>query len=315
MRVLVTGAAGFIGSNLCDRLLGDGHAVLGLDNFNAFYDPAIKEQNISSARAHPKFELVRADITDRGILDGIFEHFRPDRVIHLAAWAGVRPSIENPSIYQEVNLGGTTNLLECCRNYGVRHFVFASSSSVYGDRDQVPFRETDDVGQPISPYAATKRAGELLCYTWHHLFGLNTHCLRFFTVYGPRQRPEMAIHLFTDRIERGEPITIFGDGSSSRDYTYIDDIVDGVVASLERCEGYGIFNLGESKTTRLDELVGLIGDALGKTPIIERQPNQPGDVARTFADVSRARSELAYDPQVDMPEGIRRFVEWYRSHR
>ena len=313
MRILLTGAAGFIGSNLCDRLLNDGHEVLGIDNFNDFYDPQLKERNLRQALTHSSFELGRGDITDPIFLEQAFEGFSPERIIHLAAWAGVRPSIENPAIYQAVNLGGTTQLLECCRKFGVKHLVFASSSSVYGDRDQVPFKETDDVGHPISPYAATKRAGELLCYTWHHLFGLNAHCLRFFTVYGPRQRPEMAIHLFTDRIARGEKITVFGDGSSSRDYTYIDDIVDGVVASLERCEGYRIFNLGESKTTRLDELVTMIGHALQTEPIVENLPVQPGDVNRTFADVSRARAELNYNPHISMTEGIGRFVNWYRN--
>ncbi len=313
MRVLLTGAAGFIGSHVCDRLLKDGHDVLGFDNFNAFYDPQIKDRNLASALEKPRFELVRGDITDAKLVNDTFGSFQPDRIVHLAAWAGVRPSIENPLVYQQVNLGGTMNLLEACRTHGVEYFVFASSSSVYGDRDQVPFGEDDHVGQPVSPYAATKRAGELLCYTWHHLFGLNTHCLRFFTVYGPRQRPEMAIHLFTDRIAKGETITLFGDGTTSRDYTFVDDIVDGVVASLERCEGYRIYNLGESKTTRLDELVTLISDALGLEAIVEHLPTQPGDVTRTFADVSRARTELGYAPQVSMREGIARFVSWYRD--
>ena len=311
MRVLVTGAAGFIGSHTCDRLLAAGGAVLGLDNLNNFYDPARKTRNLASARGRPGFEFVHGDILDAALLDRVFTDFRPDRVVHLAAWAGVRPSIEQPRLYQKVNVEGTTNLLEACRAHGVDRFVFASSSSVYGDRTAVPFRETDNVDHPISPYAATKKAGELLCYTWHHLFGLHAHCLRFFTVYGPRQRPEMAIHKFTRLMAAGEPLTLFGDGSTSRDYTYVDDIVDGVVASVERVEGYRVYNLGESKTTTLGELVGHLSDALGVEPRLEHLPIQPGDVTRTFADVSRARAELGYDPQVGIAEGVRRFVEWF----
>ena len=311
MRVLVTGAAGFIGSHTCDRLLAAGSAVLGLDNLNNFYDPARKTRNLASARGRPGFEFVHGDILDAALLDRVFTDFRPERVVHLAAWAGVRPSIEQPRLYQKVNVEGTTNLLEACRAHGVDRFVFASSSSVYGDRTAVPFRETDNVDHPISPYAATKKAGELLCYTWHHLFGLHAHCLRFFTVYGPRQRPEMAIHKFTRLMAAGEPLTLFGDGSTSRDYTYVDDIVDGVVASVERVEGYRVYNLGESKTTTLGELVGHLSDALGVEPRLEHLPIQPGDVTRTFADVSRARAELGYDPQVGIAEGVRRFVEWF----
>ncbi len=315
MRVLVTGAAGFIGSSVTDRLLRDGHEILGLDNFNDFYDPAIKARNLAFAQAHPGFELVRGDILDAPLLASVFDRFRPERVVHLAAWAGVRPSIERPALYQKVNVEGTTNLLERCRLDGVERFVFASSSSVYGDREEVPFRETDRVDHPISPYAATKKAGELLCHTWHHLFGLNVDCLRFFTVYGPRQRPEMAIHKFTDAIAHGREVTLFGDGTSSRDYTYIDDIVDGVVASLETVEGYRVFNIGESKTVELGALVDLIGQAVGVAPRVVHLPTQPGDVTRTYADISRARARLGYDPKVGIEEGIRRFVDWYREGR
>jgi len=313
MRVLVTGAAGFIGSNLTDRLLAEGHQVLGIDNFNEFYDPKLKTRNLKSAKTHAELELVRGDILDRSLLERVFAAFKPERVVHLAAWAGVRPSIAKPAIYQQVNLEGTVNLLERCRHDSVRHFVFASSSSVYGDRREVPFSEEDAVSRPISPYAATKAAGELLCYTWHHLFAINVHCLRFFTVYGPRQRPEMAIHLFTRAIDAGEPITLFGDPASSRDYTYVDDIIDGVMASIERVNGYRIYNLGESKTVPLAHLVELIGEALGKKPIVRRAPAQPGDVSRTFADISRAREELGYDPHVKIEEGVRRFVAWFKS--
>lgn len=313
MRILLTGAAGFIGSNLADRLLDQGHSVLGLDNFNDFYDPAIKRANLARAQGHPRFELVEGDLLDAPLLERTFAAFSPERVVHLAAWAGVRPSIERPALYQKVNVEGTTNLLERCRQDGVSRFVFASSSSVYGDRLAVPFRETDDVSEPISPYAATKRAGELLCYTWHHLFGLHTHCLRFFTVYGPRQRPEMAIHQFTRRIAQGQPVVLYGDGSTSRDYTYIDDILDGLVASIERVEGYRIYNLGESRTVELRRLVELIGEALGEQPRIEHRPTQPGDVTRTFADISRAAAELGYAPKVPIEVGVRRFVDWYRA--
>lgn len=314
MRILVTGAAGFIGSHVCERLLAAGHAVMGIDDFNAFYDPLIKARNVAVAEEKwPDYTCVRGDICDAGLIAETFARFSPERVIHLAAWAGVRPSIEHPAIYQRVNLEGTVTLLEQCRRSGVDRFVFASSSSVYGERGDVPFRESDAVDHPISPYAATKKAGELLCYTWHHLHGLHVHALRFFTVYGPRQRPEMAIHKFARQIVSGETLTLFGDGQSSRDYTYIDDIVDGVVASVERVEGYRIYNLGESETTTLAELVALLGDALGVTPKVRHLPMQPGDVPRTFADVSRARAELDYRPRVKIAEGIERFAAWFRA--
>ena len=313
MRVLLTGAAGFIGSHTAERLLDDGHHVLGLDNFNEFYDPAIKRRNTTAASERSNYELVEGDILDMPLLESLFERFRPDRLIHLAAWAGVRPSVERPGLYQKVNLEGTVNLLERCRLDGVKHFVFASSSSIYGDREEVPFRETDFVDHPVSPYAATKKAGELLAHTYAHLFGMQINCLRFFTVYGPRQRPEMAIHKFTTLIDEGKPLTLYGDGSSSRDYTYIDDIVDAVVASAERWRGYRVYNVGESKTISLMALVEKIGAALGKTPILEHVPMQPGDVPRTFADIARARAELGYQPKIDIDTGIERFVRWYRE--
>lgn len=313
MRVLVTGSAGFIGSHLCDRLLAMGHEVTGLDNFNDFYDPAIKERNIEGALASEEFEQIRADILDGAALDALLDRVKPERVIHLAAYAGVRPSIERPQLYQRVNVEGTTRLLEACRVRGINRFIFASSSSVYGDRATAPFSEADRVDRPVSPYAATKKAGELLCYTWHHLFGMHMTCLRFFTVYGPRQRPEMAIHKFTRALFEGTPITLFGDGSSERDYTYIDDIVDGIVAALERVEGYEIYNLGGADPTALSALVSELGEATGITPQIERLPAQPGDVGRTFADVRRAEEMLGYASKVNIEEGLRRFVAWYRA--
>jgi UDP-glucuronate 4-epimerase len=315
MRILVTGAAGFIGSHLVDRLLASGHQVLGVDNFNEFYDPAIKARNLTGALTRSGFELVRGDILDVDLMASTFARFQPERVVHLAAWAGVRPSIEKPALYQKVNVEGTTNLLEICRRQGIDRFVFASSSSVYGERAEGPFHEDDRVDEPISPYAATKKAGELLCYTYHHLFGIHAHCLRFFTVYGPRQRPEMAIHKFTRLLDEGRAVPMFGDGSTSRDYTYVDDIIDGVVASIERVQGYRIYNLGESQTIELRRLIEVIAAALGREPLIDQQPPQPGDVPRTNADVSRARAELGYDPHTSVEEGVRRFVEWFRLQK
>lgn len=312
MRVLVTGAAGFIGSHTAERLLDRGDEVVGFDNFNAFYDPAIKRRNAAALAARRGFTMVEGDLCDEPCLDRLFEGRRFDGVVHLAAWAGVRPSIQRPDIYVDANLRGTTNLLERVRRNGSARFVFASSSSVYGGRETVPFRETDNVDRPISPYAATKKAGEVLCYAWHHLHGVPVAALRYFTVYGPRQRPEMAIHRFATLMTRGAPVTVYGDGSSARDYTYVDDIVQGTVAALDRCEGYEIYNLGESRTTRLDVLVETLAKALGVTPTLRREPDQPGDVPITFADVSKARARLGYTPSVDIEEGVARFAEWFR---
>ncbi|MCK6550290.1 GDP-mannose 4,6-dehydratase [Myxococcota bacterium] len=325
MRVLVTGAAGFIGSSVTEALIARGDSVIGVDNFNAFYDPAIKEANVREIQAKSgsssAFRLVRADIVrDQAALAAIFEQdaTRPDAICHLAAWAGVRPSIQDPLIYQSTNVEGTLRLLELARRHRVRPFVFASSSSVYGARQKVPFSEDDRVDDPISPYAATKKAGELLGYTYHHLHAIRFVGLRFFTVYGPRQRPEMAIHLFARKIMDGEPITVNGDGSSSRDYTYIDDIVKGVVAAIDRSvktEGYRIYNLGCSDTTTLSELVAHLEGAIGKKAIIKSVDDQPGDVPRTFADVTRARAELGYDPSTRVSEGIPKFVRWLERRR
>lgn len=325
MRILLTGAAGFIGSSVAEVLLARGNEVIGVDNFNDFYDPSIKEANVreveaAASKSDGSFRLVRADLVDGAALDALFsdEKTRPDVVVHLAAWAGVRPSIAKPMVYQRNNLEGTVRLLELARQHDVKPFVFASSSSVYGARDTVPFSEEDRVDDPISPYAATKKAGELLGYTYSHLFGLNFIGLRFFTVYGPRQRPEMAIHLFAQRILDGVTIRMHGDGSSSRDYTYIDDIVEGVIASIDRAttvDGYRIYNLGGSETTTLAELIAQIEDACGKKAIIDQVPDQPGDVPRTFADVSRAKEELGYNPRTPVAVGIPRFVEWLKNRR
>jgi UDP-glucuronate 4-epimerase len=309
-RTLVTGGAGFIGSHLCEALLARGDEVTVLDNFNDFYDPAIKRRN---AAALDGARVVEGDFRDAALVSRLFDEGRFDVVVHLGAMAGVRPSLLDPLHYEDVNVRGTLVLLEEIRRRGGVRFVFASSSSVYGANEDVPFREDADIHHPVSPYAATKRAGELMCFTFHHLYGIPTTCLRFFTVYGPRQRPEMAIHKFVRMTLAGEPIPFFGDGTTRRDYTYIDDIVDGVVRSIDRCEGYEIYNLGESETTSLSELVAAIGEACGREPVLDRQPMQPGDVVVTYADVSKARERLGYAPRTLVAEGLRRFLDWYRE--
>jgi UDP-glucuronate 4-epimerase len=308
-RVLVTGGAGFIGSHVAEKLLARGDEVVVLDNFNDFYDPAIKRANAALLK---RAKIVTGDIRDEALVAKVFADGKPDAVVHLAAMAGVRPSLKDPLHYSDVNIRGTLVLLEEIRKRPETRFVFASSSSVYGDRGKVPFREDDDIHRPVSPYAATKRAGELLAYTHHHLYGIPTTCLRFFTVYGPRQRPEMAIHKFVDAVHRRKMIPFFGDGSTRRDYTYVDDVVDGVLRALDRCQGYEIYNLGESATTSLTELVGLIREATGVEPILEFHPLQAGDVLVTCADISKARERLGYDPRTPVREGIARFVDWYR---
>ena len=310
--VLVTGAAGFIGSHTAERLLARGERVIGLDNFDPFYDPALKRANLSAASRDPRFTLVEGDIRDAALLDALFAKEPVRAVIHLAARAGVRPSVEEPALYADVNVRGTTVVLESARRAGVRKVVYASSSSVYGGNTKVPFSEDDPVDHPVSPYAATKKATELVASAYHHLYGIDTIGLRFFTVYGPRQRPEMAIAAFTRRIDEGRPVPVFGDGSALRDYTYIDDIVDGVMGALDRGRGDRVYNLGESETTSLLELVRRIGDALGREPRIEFRPAQPGDVPTTYADIARARRELGYHPAVRVAEGIPRFVAWHR---
>jgi UDP-glucuronate 4-epimerase len=313
MHILITGGAGFIGSHVSRRLLARGETLTVLDDFNDYYDPALKRANVAAFQHHPGYRLVEGDIRDQRLVDSLFGEGRFDAVIHLAARAGVRPSLAQPILYEDVNCIGTLRLLEAARAHGPTNFVFASSSSVYGINEKVPFSEDDPVDLPISPYATTKRAGELLCFNYHHLYGLRTSCLRFFTVYGPGQRPEMAIAKFTDLLARGKSVPLFGSGATRRDYTYIDDIVDGVVAALDLAPGFEIFNLGGSETTRLSDLVHEIAAALGVEPRVELLAEQPGDVPMTFADVTKARRILGYSPKVPIREGLRRYAEWYRT--
>jgi len=311
-RVVVTGAAGFIGSHVCERLLADGWQVTGIDCFDTFYDPEVKRQNLRDCLSSDGFTLVECDIRDERAVDQVLAD-RADVVIHLAARAGVRSSIETPQLCQDVNVGGTCALLEVARQHSVGRFVFASSSSVYGNNKKVPFAESDDVGYPISPYAATKRAGELLCHTYHHLYGMDVFCLRLFTVYGPRQRPDLAIHKFARLMEAGEAIPVYGDGTTMRDYTYIDDIVAGILAAVERCKGYRIYNLGNDQPVSLNDLIAALETALGKKAIWHRLPVQEGDVDQTHADISRARADLDWSPTTDLQTGLSRFAEWLRA--
>jgi UDP-glucuronate 4-epimerase len=313
--VLVTGGAGFLGSHTAERLLAAGRRVIVLDNFDTYYDPAIKHENLALALSSPDCRLARGDIRDEAVLDRVLGEERIDLVVHLAARAGVRGSIADPVLYSSVNLDGTTRLLEACRRHGVGRFLFGSSSSVYGNNEKVPFSEDDPVDHPISPYAATKKAGELLCHTYHHLFGMRVACLRFFTVYGPRQRPEMAIHKFAQLLADGREIEQFGDGSSARDYTYVTDVIDGILLAAERCRSFHVWNLGGSRTTTLAELVAKLASRLGVSPRVRERPMQPGDVDRTWADVSRARTELGWEPAVDIDRGLDLFVDWFVRRR
>ena len=318
--ILITGGAGFIGSHLCEALLSQGNRVAAIDNFNDYYDPAIKRSNVEEILQNTgcaeRFSLFEGDVRDLDFLKETFAAVKPDVVVHLAACAGVRPSIEDPLLYTQVNFNGTVNILEAMRAAEVKRLVFASSSSVYGNNKSVPFRESDAVDHPISPYAASKKAGELICHTYHHLFGLSIACLRFFTVYGPRQRPDLAIYKFTDRILRGESLPFYGDGSSKRDYTYICDIIDGVLKALDWTDGepkYDIFNLGESNTISLKQMVETIETTLGKKAELDLHPMQPGDVDITYADISKSKTVLGYAPKTVFEEGIRIFVDWYLS--
>lgn len=315
MKILVTGGAGFIGSHLCERLLRDGHALAIADELNDFYSLDEKRANLEAVRRAGECMFQAAAVEDQAAMSALFAAAQPDAVIHLAARAGIRPSLTQPLLYESANVRGTLVLLEAARQAGVRRFVFASSSSVYGAANQVPFHENDDSLRPISPYAATKIAAEKLCYTYSHLYGLSVACLRFFTVYGPRQRPDLAIRKFMERIEAGKPITLFGDGSMGRDYTYVDDIVNGVVAALDDEAPFDIFNLGNSSPVPLLDMVRAIEAALGKEAQIDWQPEQPGDVPITFADISKARVRLGYAPATPFAEGLARQAAWLRSRR
>jgi UDP-glucuronate 4-epimerase len=314
MKAIVTGAAGFIGSHLCERLLKEKWTVVGIDNFDDFYDPKIKRNNIKTCLQNKRFRLVEADIRDAAGMNRTAGE-GADVIVHLAAKAGVRPSIAQPALYADVNINGTVTLLEAAGKNRINKFVFGSSSSVYGNNSKVPFSEDDNVDFPISPYAVTKKAGELICHTYHHLYGISVTCLRFFTVYGPRQRPDLAIHKFARLIEQGKPIPVYGDGSMMRDFTFIDDIIDGTMASIDRCAGYNIYNLGESRPITVSDLIREIEKALGKKAVIEYLPLQPGDVVRTYADVTKAGRDLGYAPNTDIREGLKRFVEWFRQEK
>jgi UDP-glucuronate 4-epimerase len=314
MNFLVTGGAGFIGAHVCERLLGLGHAVWTFDDLNPFYDPAIKQHGLESLRSLGKpFTFVRGDLTDRAALDALFSGVKFDQIIHLAARAGVRPSLEEPALYQRVNVEGTVHLLEAARLAGVKKITIASSSSVYGVNAKVPFSERDPIFSPISPYAASKLACEALGHVYHHVHGMDVVMLRFFTVYGPRQRPDLAVHKFARLISRGKPIPVFGDGSSARDYTYVTDTVDGVIACTQKEFGYEIFNLGESETVKLSYLIALLEKALGQKALLDRQPPQPGDVPITCANIDKARAKLGYHPRIKIEEGIPKFVAWFQQ--
>ncbi|HNX38188.1 MAG TPA: SDR family NAD(P)-dependent oxidoreductase [Candidatus Cloacimonadota bacterium] len=312
--VLVTGAAGFIGSHLTERLLQDGYSVFALDNFCDFYDPYIKRTNIENCLHNPDFTLIEADIRDRERLDAVFELYPIDMVIHLAAMAGVRPSIENPGLYNDVNINGTLNLLEASAKKGIKHFVFASSSSVYGNNKNLPYKETDPVDTPISPYAATKKAGELFCHNWHHHFGMSIVCLRLFTVYGPRQRPDLAIHKFSKLLTADEEIPVFGDGSTSRDYTYVADVIDGILGAMNYVRSgnrYEVINLGESETISLAAMINYLEQLSGKKAHRRAMPMQSGDLQHTFADISKARELLNYSPRTSFRDGIALWWDWF----
>ncbi len=313
MRILVTGGSGFIGSSLCDKLIERGDYVINLDNFNNYYDPKIKWQNIQEVINSPNYKLYVGDVRDPKILPQIFEVEKPEVVVHLAAMAGVRNSLKDPLEYVDVDVKGTVNLLEFSRKYGIEKFVFGSSSSVYGKNTKVPFKEDDPLEGQVSPYAASKRAGEIYCQTYSEMYNMKISCLRFFTVYGPRQRPEEAIHLFTKLISEGKPIPVFGDGTSKRDYTYIDDVVDGIIKAIDTDYEFEIFNIGNSETITLENLIKLLESAIGKKAIIDRKPFQLGDVQITYADISKARKILGYEPKTKIEEGVKKFWEWYKD--
>jgi UDP-glucuronate 4-epimerase len=312
MNFLVTGGAGFIGSHVCERLLKAGHQVCAFDDLNDFYDPSIKRRNLTEIQAKG-LAFVEGCLTNRPALDEVFRRNQFDQVIHLAARAGVRPSLLEPALYQRVNVEGTVNLLEAARQSGVKKITIASSSSVYGVNAKVPFSETDPIFSAISPYAASKLACEALGHVYHHVYGMDIAMLRFFTVYGPRQRPDLAIHKFAHLISAGKPIPVFGDGTTARDYTFVTDTVDGIMRVTEKSFGFEIFNLGESQTVQLSYLIELLEKALGKKAIVDRQPAQPGDVPVTYANIEKARAMLGYQPRVKIEEGIPLFVKWFKE--
>lgn len=313
MTILLTGAAGFIGSHLTEQLLAAGSVVVGLDNFDDQYDPARKHANLRLFSDHPNFRFVPGDIRDRALLTDTLGRFACDTVVHLAARTGVRSSVLEPARCLDTNVTGTLSVLEAMRIANVRRLVMASSSSVYGNSTRLPFAEDDPVGQPLSPYAMSKRSAELLAHTYHHLYQFDVSCLRFFTVYGPRQRPDMAISLFTEKLYDGQPITLFGDGSTARNYTYVSDAVAGIIRALHHLSGFDVLNIGGMRSISLLELVRLIGQTMGRSAVIDWQPVQPGDVTSTEADLRRAHSRLGYAPSVDLDEGLNRFNNWYRQ--
>lgn len=315
MIVLITGVAGFIGSNLAERLIKEGKTVIGIDNFDPFYPKKFKLENLKSLKISPGFLFEESDIRNFSALQSIFSKNKIDAVVHLAAKAGVRPSMLQVAEYYDVNLTGTVNILECMRQQGISKLIFGSSSSVYGNNTKVPFSETDAVNHPISPYAATKRSGELLCQVYTHLYNFDITCLRFFTVFGPRQRPDLAIHKFSRLIDEGKPIPFFGDGSTARDYTYIEDIIDGITLALAKVSGFNIYNLGESRVITLRQMVQVIESLLEKKAVLEELPLQQGDVEITYADISKAKNEIGYQPGFDFEEGMNRFIEWYQCSK
>ena len=313
IKFFITGGAGFIGSNLAEKLLSLGHSVVSFDNFDSFYSEKIKRNNIRNAQTNSNYLLVEGDILDKDKLYKSLIATSPDFVIHLAAKGGVRSSIENPDIYYEVNVIGTLNLLECMRKANLKKMIFASSSSVYGNNKKIPFSENDNVDNPISPYAASKKAGELLCYTYHHLYDFDIFCLRFFTVYGPRQRPDLAINKFFKAILNREPIRVYGDGMTKRDYTYINDLIDGIISATKQLKGYEIINLGESNPIALNELIQIIGNITEIYPLIINSEVQKGDVNLTYADISKAKSLLNYKPNTKISKGLKLYYEWLQS--
>ncbi len=311
MNILITGVAGFIGSHTAEKFLANGHSIVGIDNFDPFYPREFKWQNMSALRENIEFTFFEGDVLDKEFLNRLFEDHEIEAVIHLAAKAGVRPSIDHIEEYYQTNVTGTLNVLECMKAKNVNKMLFASSSSIYGNNTKIPFSENDLVDNPISPYASTKKSGELLCHVYCHLYGFDITCLRFFTVYGPRQRPDLAIHKFTRLIGGGKPIPIFGDGSTGRDYTYVNDITDGIECAFLKMNKFKIYNLGESRVILLKDLIKVIEDRVGRKAILDFKPKQPGDVEITYADIEKAKTEIGYNPQFDLKKGIDIFVSWY----